>query len=100
MSAPHSVRNDRQAGELLLQWVDGRELRLSHASLRHHCHCAFCRARQLRGDLMAVPADVRVTGMSAQGYGLQLIFSDGHDKGIFPWAYLLSLREEAAAASV
>lgn len=76
---------------MILQWADGGELRLSHASLRHHCHCAFCRARQLRGDLMLVAADVRVTGMSAQGYGLQLVFSDGHDKGIYPWAYLATL---------
>ncbi|WP_146125799.1 gamma-butyrobetaine hydroxylase-like domain-containing protein, partial [Acinetobacter baumannii] len=27
-------------------------------------------------------------GYKRQGYGAQICFSDGHDKGIFPWAFL------------
>lgn len=26
--------------------------------------------------------------MVPMGYGVQLVFSDGHDRGIFPWAWL------------
>ncbi|CAI8772207.1 hypothetical protein EMIT0P43_170072 [Pseudomonas jessenii] len=29
--------------------------------------------------------------MHSQGYGLQLVFSDGHERGIYPWAYLARL---------
>ncbi|MDA3875695.1 MAG: gamma-butyrobetaine hydroxylase-like domain-containing protein [Halothiobacillus sp.] len=25
------------------------------------------------------------------GYGVQIIFQDGHDRGIYPWAYLREL---------
>jgi DUF971 family protein len=34
---------------------------------------------------------VRLIEVNAQGYGLQLVFSDGHERGIYPWAYLSSL---------
>ena len=29
--------------------------------------------------------------LNAQGYGLQLIFNDGHERGIYPWPYLAEL---------
>jgi DUF971 family protein len=41
-----------------------------------------------------VDAQVRVIDLHSQGYGLQLIFSDGHDRGIFPWPYLAQLAPE------
>nr|WP_234825174.1 gamma-butyrobetaine hydroxylase-like domain-containing protein [Cupriavidus necator] len=25
------------------------------------------------------------------GYGVQIVFSDGHDRGIYPWRYLQAL---------
>jgi DUF971 family protein len=34
---------------------------------------------------------VRLIEVNAQGYGLQLVFSDGHERGIYPWAYLAQL---------
>lgn len=35
--------------------------------------------------------DVRVVQIESQGYGVQLVFSDGHERGIYPWAYLRDL---------
>lgn len=37
------------------------------------------------------PSDICVQAINAQGYGVQLIFSDGHDRGIYPWDYLCGL---------
>ena len=35
---------------------------------------------------------VRITDVQAVGnYGLNLAFSDGQDRGIYPWAYLRQL---------
>ena len=34
---------------------------------------------------------VRVIELNPQGYGVQLVFSDGHERGIYPWAYLADL---------
>jgi DUF971 family protein len=38
-----------------------------------------------------VDARVQVIELNPQGYGLQLVFSDGHERGIYPWAYLSAL---------
>lgn len=32
--------------------------------------------------------DLTLTGIVPMGYGVQLIFSDGHERGIFPWTWL------------
>ena len=42
---------------------------------------------------------VRVLEIHSQGYGVQLVFSDGHQRGIYPWAYLAQMEPPAGAAS-
>lgn len=90
MIAPNAVRNRREAGELVLQWGDGEQV-ISHARLRGACPCSQCRAGRLGGRIDLVSEAVRVERMEGQGYGVQLVFSDGHERGIFPWAYLKEL---------
>ena len=38
-----------------------------------------------------VDGRVQVIEVNSQGYGLQLVFSDGHGQGIYPWAFLAGL---------
>jgi DUF971 family protein len=90
MIAPSAVRNRREAGELVLQWGDGEQV-ISHARLRGACPCSQCRAGRLGGRIDLVSEAVRVERVEGQGYGVQLVFSDGHERGIFPWAYLKEL---------
>ncbi|WP_245726175.1 gamma-butyrobetaine hydroxylase-like domain-containing protein [Pseudomonas jinjuensis] len=35
--------------------------------------------------------EVRLRAIQPQGYGVQPVFSDGHDRGIYPWQYLCEL---------
>ncbi|WP_433735477.1 DUF971 domain-containing protein [Pseudomonas putida] len=88
---PVAVGNSRSQRQLRLQWPDGREQVLGHAELRRQCPCSQCRAFRLRGMAPRVDERVRVIELSSQGYGLQLTFSDGHERGIYPWAYLSGL---------
>ncbi|RCL28114.1 hypothetical protein C6A77_08610 [Pseudomonas sp. AFG_SD02_1510_Pfu_092] len=90
MAAPSAIRNQRGAGQLVLQWADA-ELVFSHARLRGACPCSQCRAARLQGRLSLVSADVHVEQVVMQGYGVQLLFSDGHERGIYPWQYLRDL---------
>lgn len=90
MIAPSAVRNRREAGELVLQWRDGEQV-ISHARLRGACPCSQCRAGRLGGRIDLVSDTVRVERVERQGYGVQLVFSDGHERGIYPWAYLKEL---------
>ncbi len=76
---------------LVLRWDDG-EATLPAATLRAHCRCAPCQAARLRGTEAGIDADVRLVDARPIGhYALQLAFSDGHERGIYPWVYLRSL---------
>lgn len=46
----------------------------------------FCRAKRIK-QIKIEHQNVEVTAMFDQGYGAQICFNDGHDKGIFPWAF-------------
>lgn len=89
--SPLAIGNSRSQQQLRLNWPDGREQRLAHAELRRQCPCSQCRAFRLRGTPPMVDERVRVVELNPQGYGLQLVFSDGHERGIYPWAYLADL---------
>ncbi|MDF0734166.1 gamma-butyrobetaine hydroxylase-like domain-containing protein [Pseudomonas entomophila] len=90
MNAPSAVLNLRSEGALALQWGEVRQV-ISHARLRGACPCSQCRAARLRGGISLVADGVRVERIEPQGYGVQLVFSDGHDRGIYPWVYLREL---------
>ncbi|KAB0494051.1 DUF971 domain-containing protein [Pseudomonas vancouverensis] len=89
--SPLSVGNSQSTRQLRLSWPDGRVQRLNHAELRRQCPCSQCRAFRLRGLVPLVDERVQVIELNAQGYGVQLVFSDGHERGIYPWAYLSQL---------
>ncbi|MBB3007953.1 gamma-butyrobetaine hydroxylase-like domain-containing protein [Cupriavidus alkaliphilus] len=75
-------------GRLQLDWPDGRRQSLEHARLRAACRCAACRYQAVE----AVTAQgVRIVAVAEMGYGIQLFFSDGHERGIYPWSYLQML---------
>jgi DUF971 family protein len=88
---PLSVGNSQSEGTLRLSWPDGRQQQLNHAELRRQCPCSQCRAFRLKGLTPMVDDRVRLIELNPQGYGVQLVFSDGHQRGIYPWAYLANL---------
>jgi len=88
---PLSVGNSQSEGTLRLSWPNGREQQLNHAELRRQCPCSQCRAFRLKGLAPLVDERVRLIELNPQGYGVQLVFSDGHQHGIYPWAYLANL---------
>jgi DUF971 family protein len=41
--------------------------------------------------------DIMVTGIEPIGsYAVRLVFSDGHDRGIYPWQYLREIADSLA----
>ncbi|MNG04097.1 hypothetical protein D3C84_872080 [compost metagenome] len=97
MDAPNALRNFRSLARLTLEWVDGEQQEISHARLRGACPCAQCKAARLRGAISVVDEGVRLERIALQGYGVQLLFSDGHERGIYPWGYLRELGSAARA---
>ena len=49
-------------------------------------------------DPLTAPAQTALTQINPIGeMGVQLVFSDGHDRGIYPWPYLHELTEDLSA---
>ncbi len=88
-AAPQSL--ELSAAALVVRWPDAEAV-LPAATLRARCRCASCQATRLRGHVVAAEADVRLVDARPVGqYALQLVFSDGHERGIFPWGLLREL---------
>lgn len=79
---------------LFLLGADGRRRALDAALLWAECPSAQGRVRRQRGEHLAPPHGLAITSVRGIGsYGLNVAFSDGHDRGIYPWSYLATLAE-------
>jgi DUF971 family protein len=68
---------------------------IAAASLRAACRCAECRRAQIDGTFPGEFPGLTIEGAVPIGlYAVNLMFSDGHARGIYPWSYL----EELASA--
>ena len=71
-------------------WQSGGSVEIDFNELRKHCACSFCRAKgQLGKPLEATTQVINAVPMGSTG--LQLVFSDGHDRGVYPWGYLQAI---------
>jgi len=89
--ATEEIRLSRDRKVLTLSRA-GARADLTASALREACRCAACvRARHDGAPPHASPglAITRIDPMGAQAANIQ--FSDGHARGIFPWAYLWQL---------
>lgn len=91
-NAPLSLSNSQSLQQVVVTWPNKDVQIISHQHLRGACPCAKCRAARIQGRIALVDADVKLIAMNPMGYGLQMVFSDGHDRGIYPWSYLYELQ--------
>ncbi|WP_426443305.1 gamma-butyrobetaine hydroxylase-like domain-containing protein [Bradyrhizobium genosp. P] len=69
----------------------GESVTLSAETLRTACKCAHClRARFDDRFPLGFPG-LAIVEVADLGYGLNIAFSDGHNRGIYPKSYLLDL---------
>ena len=87
-------------GMLAVRWDDDSEDAFTHAELRAACPCSECRALRRAGGAVEAPAGVRLTAIEPAGANaLNLVFSDGHARGIYPFALLAALVTQPACAA-
>ena len=84
--------------ELSIKWSDDAETRYNAVDLRRNCPCASC-VNEWTGQKIlndeSIPEDLTITTISIVGrYALNFHFSDGHNTGIFSFAYLRKLSED------
>jgi DUF971 family protein len=81
--------------EVSIKWSDDTETKYSAVRLRRSCPCAGC-INEWTGEKMLddekVADDLTFSNVSIVGrYALSFNFSDGHETGIFSFAYLQKL---------
>lgn len=96
---PQAIVNHQGSGVLELRWQDGSESRLPHGLLRSRCRCAGCEhAFRTQGTRPEPVEAIRLDAIHPiADKGLNLVFSDGHGRGIFPWAYLHELGQSISS---
>lgn len=98
MSTPEQVVFHGTSGALELRWEDGGQARLEGPRLRAACKCAACEAQRRQGLAVAGGTALLLSLQAVGEHGLAMVFSDGHDRGIYPWAYLRQLADGAPTA--
>lgn len=85
---------------LAITWQGGHESLLTFPLLRDACPCAQCkgepdllgRVTLLAKEMERSATSQQLVGMKPVGrYGIQLIWGDGHNTGIYTFAYLRRL---------
>jgi DUF971 family protein len=79
---------------LALTWPDCGTIRLGAEMLRRASRAATEIRRQADGIELTIGPGLYVAAVEPIGnYALRLFFSDGHDRGIYPWSYLRELAD-------
>jgi len=96
MNSPTQIKLRRAENLLEVRFEDGGQVSLSAEFLRVHSPSAEVQGHGPGQQvLVARKKSVAITGIEPTGnYAIRLIFSDGHDTGIFTWDYLHRLGQE------
>lgn len=92
---------------LIIQWNDGHRGVLHWTSLRSNCPCAGCREERAQPPdpfRILKPSELsplKPLAFEPVGfYGYRIVWSDGHDSGIFTLEHLRALCECAQCAAI
>ncbi|WP_159591409.1 gamma-butyrobetaine hydroxylase-like domain-containing protein [Chelativorans xinjiangense] len=95
---PREVRVSTERDRLTLVWGDGRQDVFEARTLRQNCQSAKAKRLRLTGTTIGPAADLAIASVSPIGtYAINIAFSDGHDRGIYPWSFLAELAAGAKA---
>ncbi len=89
---PTEIRLDRSRTALSVIWDNGATSTYAAALLREKARDAGSVRMAINDWAVPAASDLRITAVEPVGnYAVRLAFSDGHDRGIFPWSYLAEI---------
>lgn len=95
---PRSTQASTTGRDLRIVWQDGSSASIPAAALWSGCRSAVGTRRRMQGEHLDVPVGLRITNVTPIGsYGVNIAFSDGHDRGVYPWALLAELASRPTA---
>src|SRR5712672_346222 len=88
-AAPETIVLAADRLRLRLSWSNGEGAQLRAEQLRAACRCAWCTRARIDGHFAASFDGVAIERLTPIGdYAINIAFSDGHARGIYPWPYL------------
>ncbi|MDY3114940.1 MAG: DUF971 domain-containing protein [Sutterella sp.] len=93
MKIPSNIVLHKKSRELELSYEDGVVARLPFEFLRVYSPSAEVKGHAPGQEVLQVgKKNVDVTGLEPMGnYALKIVYSDGHDSGLYSWDYLEDL---------
>ncbi len=90
---PTEISLHKKSRVLEVAFSDGHSFRLPFEFLRVYSPSAEVRGHGPGQEVLQIgKRDVEITGVEPVGtYAVQLVFSDGHDSGLYTWSYLYEL---------
>jgi DUF971 family protein len=96
---PEEIRVTGKGAGLKLTWPDGQVLSFTAPFLRDNSQSARSKKLKLSGLAVPAAADLTISAVRPIGsYAINIVFSDGYDRAIYPWAYLQDLAQTAQSA--
>ena len=71
----------------------GSRVTVTAEKLRLYCKCAHCTRARFDERFPDRFPGIAIVEVADLGYGLNISFSDGHNRGIYPKSYLANLAE-------
>ncbi len=96
MPSPTAIKLRTKSRLLEISFADGSRFELPFEYLRVHSPSAEVRGHGPGQETLQLGKDqVRITAVEPVGhYAIKLVFDDGHDTGLYTWAYLEELGRE------
>jgi DUF971 family protein len=93
---PTDIKFRKQSQQLEISYASGEQFSLNSEFLRVHSPSAEVRGHGAGQETLQIgKLKVEIIELIPVGnYALQLVFSDGHDSGIFSWVYLRELCDQ------
>ena len=89
---PTEIRLNRERTSLSVTWENGATFSYPARLLRERARDAESVRLAVDGWAVPPPSDLTIIAVEAIGnYAVRVAFSDGHDRGIYPWAYLIEI---------
>lgn len=90
---PTEIKLHQKSRVMEIAFADGKSFQLPFEFLRVYSPSAEVRGHGPGQETLQVgKKDVEITGAEPVGnYAVQLVFSDGHDSGLYSWDYLYDL---------
>ncbi len=94
-------------GKIHFTWSDNREMSFGLKQFREECPCANCKGETIlyttfkpQRITIETPDMYKVAAIAPVGdYAIQIRWKDGHDTGIYSWAYIDEMISRASLDS-